>query len=552
MDESESLIVDDSGSRRNGLSKNQKILIGCIVFIVLVVAAIIGIAVGVSLNNSTTSTSSNKNHPNVIFMIGDGLGPQMTSLARIYAKYVREGDFNASLTLSSDSDLDEYLRYHNDPLVGLSDHGCEIALTTTYSASSVVTDSAASATALSSGTKTTNGFVGLDPQEVPVGNIIEAASYRGYTGGIVCTSRITHATPAGYTAHVQDRNNEDLIAVQQATLQKHVSVYIGGGSKHFDAAVRSDRRDLLAEARANGFTVATNIDELRAAERNESVAKLLGPIYPDQIPYELERDPAVLPSLDENVETAWNILKRNKKPFFMMVEGSLIDFCGHNNDAAAGVKETLAFFKAVDKALELAKKDTNTLVFVVADHDTGGISLSGGDHENHFIDFEALRRSTLSVPTMISRIVEKRKSTSDDGEMYEFIRNLLVEHQGFDEDYDKAEFIDPIVKVSDNSDALLIPLTAAIADNSGITYGTTYHTATNVLFYSCLKHWKGKASKKIHLNLDTAEIPEWIGRELKFDFVRAAEESREIYKVVRSSRDADEKVACSDKFHCRV
>lgn len=551
MDESESLIVDDSASRSNGLSKRQKILIGCGVGLVVVVAAIVGIAVGVSKNNSSTSTSSNKNHPNVIFMIGDGLGPQMTSLARIYAKYVREGDFNAS-DLSSESDIDEYLAYHNDPLLGVSDHGCEIALTTTYSASSVVTDSAASATALSSGTKTTNGFVGLDPQEVPVGNIIEAASHRGYTGGIVCTSRITHATPAGFTAHVTDRNNEELIAVQQATLQKHVSVYIGGGSNYFDKDHRSDSRDLLAEARENGFTVATSMAELRAAEQNASVAKLLGPIYPDQFPYELERDPAVLPSLDQNVETAWNILKRNKKPFFMMVEGSLIDFCGHNNDAPAGVKETLAFFKAVDKALELAKKDTNTLVFIVADHDTGGMSISGGDHENHFIDFEALRRSTLSVPTMIERIVEKRRTTSDDKEMYEFIRNLLIEAQGFDQDYDKPEFINPIVEVSDDSSALLIPLTSAVADNSGITYGTTYHTATNVLFYSCLKHWKGKPSKRVHLNLDTAEIPEWIGRELKFDFVKAAEESREIYTVVKSSRDADEKIVCSDKVHCRV
>lgn len=565
MDESEGLIVDDPASRSNGLSKKQKIIIGVVVGVIIVLALIIGISVGVSGGSgSSTSTSSNKKHPNIIFLIGDGLGPQMTSLARIYTKYIRENEFNLTAEGSATSSastfddyeesLAEYHAYHNDPLDGVAAHECEIAFTTTFSDSSVVTDSAASATALSSGVKTTNGFIGLTPEEIPVGHIIEAASFRGYTGGIVCTSRVTHATPGGFTAHVNNRNNEELIALQQATLQEHVSVYIGGGANKFSKDYRADGRDLLAEAEDNGFTVATDIDALRAAEANESVRRLLAPIWPDQLPYELERDPALLPSLDQNLETAWNVLKRTKKPFFMMVEGSLIDFCGHNNDPAAGVKETLAFFKAVDKALELAQKDKNTLVFVVADHDTGGISLSGGFSDVVSINFEALRRATLSVPTMITLINEKANATSNRDEIYEFVRELLIEKQGFDQDYDKKEYIDPIVEASNDTSALLVPVTAAIADNAGITYGTYQHTATNVLFYSCLKHWQGKASKKISIKLDTAEIPKWIGDQFGFDFEKATEESVEIYKEVKSSRDGwdeEREIPCTDKFHCR-
>lgn len=555
MEESDNLIVDDSNTRSqsNGLSKKHKIIIGLLIVLLLIIILVIIISVTASSSKSSF-TSSTKKHPNIIFLIGDGMGPQITSLARIYTKYIRETDLNLTDDLASDSDPDDYILYHNDPLDGVASHDCSISFTTTYSASSVVTDSAASATALSSGTKTVNGYVGITPAQDPVGTIIEAAGRKGYAGGIVCTSRITHATPAGFTAHVNDRNNEDLIALQQATMQKYVSVYIGGGANKFNGSVREDGRDLFEEAKERGFEVVTSYEQLKKVEGNKSVKKLLATLTPEHFPYELERDPEMLPSLDQNVETAWNILSRNNKPFFMMVEGSLIDFCGHNNDPAAGVKETLSFFKAVDKALELAKKDKNTLVFVVADHDTGGISLSGGFESVVSINFEALRKASLSVPTIQDLIYEKASVSKDKTEIYEYVRDLLIDSQGFDEGYDKAEYIDPIVEASADKDALLAPVTAAIADNDGITYGTFQHTATNILFYSCLGHWKGTPKKKISIKLDTAEIPKWIGEQFGFDFEKATEEDRELYTEVEMVRRdgvvGDIKAKCLDRFHC--
>ena len=546
MQETDGLIVEDpSGSRRNGLSKKQKIIIGSIIGVVLVVVLIVVIAVVASKGSSTDKTK-----PNIIFLIGDGLGPQITSLARIYTKYIRENTNASSLFFSEFGDEEEYLKYHNDPLDGVASHECGLSFTTTYSASSVVTDSAASATALSAGQKTINGYVGLDTERRPIANIIEAASLRGYTGGIVCTARITHATPAGFTAHVPDRNDEERIAVQQATVQEHISVYIGGGSNKFRPGLRkSDKRNLLDEAAARGFAVATSKDELAEAVANTSITRLLAPITEDHFPYEMERDPAVLPSLAENVESAWKVLKRGDKPFFMMVEGSLIDFCGHNNDPSAGVKETIAFFKAVDKALALAEKDGNTLVFVVADHDTGGLSLAGGLEGDAFINFEALRNADMSVPTIISRINASTSLSHD--QLYAYVRSLLIDHQGFDPAYNNSEHIEAIVAAR-GTNALLAPVADAIADNVGMTYGTTHHTATNILFYSCLKHWKGKHSAKVSIKLDNAEIPRWIGEQLSFDFAKATEEVRKTFTDTEVNVKSRKHVPCTDQFHCRV
>lgn len=261
----------------------------------------------------------------------------------------------------------------------------------TRSSSSLITDSAAGATAFSCGKKSYNGAISVTPDHEPCGTVLEAAKKAGYMTGLVVTTRITDATPACFAAHVNMRQEEDRIAEQLAgdfPLGRVVDLMFGGGRCHFlpnstvDNSCRDDDKDIIALAKKNGFNY---IDDRKAFDSLKGGAAvklpLLGLFADTDIPYEIDRrnENSIYPSLEEMAVAAMRALsdatRDSDKGFFLMIEGSRIDHAGHHNDPAAQVHEVLAYDKAFTKVLDFLKNDPTEAVMVsTSDHETGGLA----------------------------------------------------------------------------------------------------------------------------------------------------------------------------------
>lgn len=257
---------------------------------------------------------------------------------------------------------------------------------TTYSANSQVTDSAAAATAMATGYKTNNGFLSIASDgATELETVLEQAEARGKATGLVVTSSVTHATPAAFFAHVDDRDRNNQIAAQ--ALKSGIDVLLGGGLRHFipaDSAMttaaepveggcrgnRRDSRDLLEEARQGGYSVVTDRAGLLAA----TARPLLGLFACGNMDFDLDRLTGE-PSLAEMTSKAIELLERDREGFFLMVEGSRIDHASDDNDGWNALGDTVAFDQAVQVALEFARSDGQTLVIATADHETGGLSV---------------------------------------------------------------------------------------------------------------------------------------------------------------------------------
>jgi alkaline phosphatase len=288
---------------------------------------------------------------NVIMMIPDGFGPASLTMARM-AK-------GAPLA------LDEFLTGN----VG------------TEATDSHVTDSAAGATAYASGIKTYNGAIGVDTLQRPVGTVLEGAQSRGMRTGLVTTTRLTHATPAAFAAHVPARAMEEEIAAQMTA--RSVDLLLGGGLRFFlprPDGRRTDDRDLLAGAREAGYHVIHTAEELAAAR----ALPILGIFSDDHLAYEVDRHRTDQPSLAEMTRRALELLGGHDSGFFLMVEGGRIDHAGHGNDAAGHLHDILAYDEAVRIALDFAAADGRTLVVSAADHETGGLSIGRDGHYAYY------------------------------------------------------------------------------------------------------------------------------------------------------------------------
>ena len=275
---------------------------------------------------------------NVILLIGDGMG-----LSQVSASFY----FNT-----------EPSNFERFPYIGLIN---------TSATSHLITDSAAGATAFAAGVKSYNGAIGVDRDTLPVATIIEQVSEKEISTGVIATSSITHATPASFYAHVKSRGMQEEIAAQLAVSE--VDFFAGGGWRFF--ANRADQVDYLDRLVAEGFEVdTTQLPKPATLKANKKYGYLLAP---DGMPRMLDGRGNFLP---QATEIALGQLSKNPKGFFLMVEGSQIDWGGHENDADYLVSEMLDFDKAVGVALDFAKRDGNTLVVVTADHETGGFTLS--------------------------------------------------------------------------------------------------------------------------------------------------------------------------------
>lgn len=291
---------------------------------------------------------------NIILMIGDGMGTAQINAARLRA-HGTEGQ----------------LAIDRMPVVG---H------VRTYAADALVTDSAAAATALATGVKTRNAAVAVTPEGKPLYTIMEAARDRGMATGLAVTSPITHATPAVFATHLANRIDEATIAEQ--LLASGVDVLLGGGRRFFlprnlPGGGRSDQRNLIAEAASKGYRYVEKAVQMNAV----TGSRVLGLFQSGP----LSGEPSE-PSLADMTAGAIAWLAPNRKGFFLMVEGSQIDWAGHTNDAGKMIEETLNFDEAVRVAVEFALEDRHTLVVVTGDHETGGLAINGGSPNGRSVE----------------------------------------------------------------------------------------------------------------------------------------------------------------------
>ncbi len=299
---------------------------------------------------------------NVVMFIGDGM-----SMSYVFAAYTaNRGDL--------------YMFNFNN-----------LGFQTTHSADNYITDSAASGTALATGQKTYGGAVGVDTDKVAIENIREKFENMGRATGLVSTSTITHATPASFIAHQPSRNMYEAIAAD--FLKTNIDVFIGGGYDQF--ATREDGRNLISELKDKGYQVLTDIDEVAKVKEG----KLAGLIAPGHTAQAGSRRSDLL---EVSVETALNVLSNNENGFFLMVEGSQLDWAGHNNHTGYLVRETLDFDRAVGKALEFAANNKETLVIVTSDHETGGFVVINGNKETGYVHgaFSSTNHTPEFVPVM--------------------------------------------------------------------------------------------------------------------------------------------------------
>ncbi len=265
----------------------------------------------------------------------------------------------------------------------------------TFIADSVVADSAPAATAYATGLRTCDKLIGMGPgskgllpgQEQPEGltmrplaTVLEAARLLGKSTGLVATARVTHATPAAYAAHVDHRDKENDIAKQMA--HQGLDVLMGGGRQHFlpsaGGGARQDGLDLLAALQGQGYHTPRDRAELAEVKSG----RLLGLFAKSHMMADLDRraSGSQEPSLAEMTAKALELLAKNPKGFFLMVEGSQIDWACHANDPAHLLGDMLAYDQAVAVALNFARRDGRTLLIAVSDHNTGGMSIGNYAH----------------------------------------------------------------------------------------------------------------------------------------------------------------------------
>lgn len=271
---------------------------------------------------------------NIIFLIGDGMGVSQVTSAFYFG--------------TSEPNFQKF------KIVGLSE---------TSSTSDWVTDSAAGATALSTGQKTYKRAIGVSKDSIALPTILEQLQKKNYQTGLVSLTSITHATPASYYAHVKDRDLHEDIALD--LVKAKVNFLAGGGLKFFNK--RKDGKNLLNEFAKLNY----NIDTLKLSKPVQSKNNFYL-LAQDELPNKVQGRGDFLP---EATQTALDYFSKNKKPFFLMVEGSFIDWGGHAKDADMMVKEVLDFDKTIGVVMKFIKENPNTLLVVTADHETGGASI---------------------------------------------------------------------------------------------------------------------------------------------------------------------------------
>lgn len=290
---------------------------------------------------------------NIVIMVGDGMGPAYVSAYRYYQDNPNTQEIEQTV-------FDRLL----------------VGNASTYPApvSGYVTDSAAAATALATGVKTYNGAVSVDTDKRPVPTLMELAKKRGMSTGVAVTSQINHATPAAFLSHNESRRNYEALA--ESYLNTDADVMLGGGQRYF-----SDK--LIKQFEAKGYQVLKDAALLDGVTQ----PKVMGLFADVQLPWAIDEPEAR--RLSTMTAKALELLSQNEQGFVLLVEGSLIDWAGHNNDIATAMAEMHEFASAIEVVEQYVRQHQDTLLVVTADHNTGGLSI--GTQGEYRWDSQVLR-----------------------------------------------------------------------------------------------------------------------------------------------------------------
>ncbi|OLY85163.1 Repressible alkaline phosphatase [Smittium mucronatum] len=441
---------------------------------------------------------------NVILMISDGFGPASETLARQFYQVTND------LPVSWKSPLD-------DILVGSS---------RTQSSDSLVTDSAAGATAFSCAIKSYNGAIGVDPSQKACGTVLEAAKLKGMLTGLIATSRITHATPGSFAAHVTSRDMEDLIAqylVGNFSLGPTVDLLFGGGKCFFlpkedPYSCRKDSLDLISDAQKRGFSSIKSLHELNSLNPDHKLP-LLGLFSGSHMDYEIDRDPSTQPSLANMADKALKILKESSKKsntgFFLMIEGSRIDMAAHSNDPATHVREIISYWDTVKLVRRFVDQNPNTVMISVSDHETGGLSVArqlGTAYPDYLWRPEILKNVKKSIEVISKKLLyffnDSPGSTSQ--HKVDFVKNVVFGKWLEIHDYNDQELYS-LTNATQSTD-LRQSLSDIVSKRALLGWATHGHSAVDVNLYS-----HGYKSDQLRGNVENTDVGAFIRDILKLD-----------------------------------
>ena len=393
-----------------------------------------------------------------------------------------------------------------------------LGLMTTSSANAYVTDSAAAASAMSTGFKADNGAIAITPDGATPATLMELARTRGKKIGIISTATVYDASPAAFSVHAKSRRDYQHIVDQYAALKP--DVLLGGGLDFFlptaiTGGKRTDARNMVEVFRAQGYAVARTPAELAAA----AGPKLLGLFADEDMDFEIDRDAKQQPSLAQMTAAALKILSpalsstrsparspalspppspapipapgATNQGFVLFVENENTDTAGHRNDVAALMRDLWAFDDAVKVALDFRKRHPDTLVIVTGDHETGGFSPTWGRRDNGKasaanqlqVDETQLRRIerfSMSLQELADRVAQKTKAGAKEDEVMTYLTDLFRQHfPGIDLNDDiRALLRSNQLPALNFAYAPVNTLGQQIARQTGFYWGTSGHTST--------------------------------------------------------------------------
>jgi alkaline phosphatase len=326
----------------------------------------------------------------VILLVSDGMSSGTLAMADIMLRR-RDGRESHWMTLYDRPDIRR----------GLMDMA---------SLNAIVTDSAAASSSWGCGYRINNGGVNWGPDGEQYTPVLRYFKEAGKGTGLVTTTRLTHATPAGFAANVPDRGMENEIAVQY--LEREYDVMLGGGSRFFDKDRRRDGRDLYADFTGAGYHVVRDKHGLFNLPNDRS--GVLGTFYDDHVPYTLDHINIPeyrenIPTLAEMTQIALNRLSRNQNGFILQVEGGRVDHAAHGNDVGGLLYDQIAFDDAVGVAVEFTEAHPDTLVIVTTDHGNAnpGLNGQGSGYMDSNMNFDRIRDFKYTNTWILSELNEE-------------------------------------------------------------------------------------------------------------------------------------------------
>lgn len=453
--------------------------------------------------------SVQKQVKNVILLIPDGMSTDGLTLSRWYA---------GGSALNLDAMASGLIR--------------------TYSSDAPIADSAPAGTAMATGFKSHTGYVGvlpdqntmpgmsaLDPDDKkkPVANILEAARLAGKATGLVATSEIMHATPADFSAHDPSRKDYDGISEQQ--VYQGMNVVIGSGSKYFTSEVREDKEDLISVIKKN-YQYADTPEAFNKVTKGN----LWAMFSPVALAYDFDRDPKKEPSLAEMTDKAIDLLSQDEDGFFLMVEGSKVDWAAHANDPVGIISDILAFDKAVGVALDFAKADGNTLVISATDHGNSGITIGNkatdGSYDktplSAFLD--PLQKASLTGEGLEKMLNEDRSNLAEVMKTYYGISDLTADEIKAIKETEKGE--------------MNYTVGPMIAERANIGFTTTGHTGEDVVLYV----YAPKGVDQLTGTVENTDIAKYMEKAMGLDLNKTTE------KLFLRARNAFEEKGATIEF----